>query len=284
MAKAKTTDKPKQIAPDTTAEEKELVQREEAGVPDVAMFQDDAGQGFENTGADDYATPFLVILQKNSPQCDDDSPKRIPDAKAGLFFHTASQELLGDSIRVVPVSYKRMFAEWVPRDQGGGFRGHHLPESPAVVAASNNRDERGRFLTDHGTHLMDTRYHFVILIDDDGNPAEAVIAMSSTQIKKSKAWMAAMRGIILTGANGKKFTPPMFSHIYKLGTIAESNEHGTWKGFDVKIDRPLNSKEADIYALAKSFRDRVESGTVKVDEAGRAEAGGDLGSSEEEPF
>ena len=36
----------------------------------------------------------------------------------------------------------------------------------------------------------------------------------------------------MQGKNGM-FTPPTYSHIYKLKTVQQSNDKGTWFGWDV---------------------------------------------------
>ena len=39
-------------------------------------------------------------------------------------------------------------------------------------------------------------------------------------------------GSKMQGKNGM-FTPPTYSHIYKLKTVQQSNDKGTWFGWDV---------------------------------------------------
>ena len=246
-------------------EEKSVIVPEEPGLPMEMDFSGDAGQGFENTSMDDFVVPFLTILQKMSPVCDEDDPAHIDGAKPGLFFNLSTQQVYEELI-IVPAAYQRMFAEWVPRESGGGFRGHHLPESPEVSSAQ--RDDHGKFVLKNGNHLTDTRYHFVLLLSN-GRPDRAVIAMSSTQIKKSRLWMTAMRNLEMTTPDGKKFTPPMFSHVYRLTTVAESNDQGTWKGYKIECARSLTKEEGNVYQAAKDFRKEVESGRIKVEESER---------------
>lgn len=250
------------------SKEKEL-EKVHSQVPATAeMFEGDAGTGFEDTGIDDYAMPFLVVLQKNSPQVDKDDPRHVDGAESGMFFNTATGQVYGESVDVVPVHYERKFAEWVPRDEGGGFRGHHDPESDYVQRAMANRDDRGRFLTPNGTYLMDTRYHFVMILDEDtGSVEQAVLALSSTQIKKSRLWMTAMRKLKMTTKDGRSFTPPMFSHIYRLTTVPESNDQGTWRGITHAMVRSLANDELNLYQSAKMFKEQVAAGKVRVDDA-----------------
>lgn len=258
----------------------EVEKKEAAGLPaEVGMFEGDAGAGFAGTGMDDYAVPFLAVLQKMSPQVDPDDPKHVKGAAIGSFLNTATQKVYGDLVRVVPVYYERKFCEWVPREQGGGFRGHHDPESGEVRKAQ--RDDRGRFLTERGTHLIDTRYHFVLILGEE-SVDQALIALSSTQIKASRLWMTAMSSLKMRSRDGKSFTPPMFSHIYKLKTVTQQNDQGTWKGVQAEVERPLSLAEADVYQAAKAFFAQIEAGKVKVDEAARQDF--DASSLDEEAF
>ena len=65
----------------------------------------------------------------------------------------------------------------------------------------------------------------------------------------------------LQGKNGL-FTPPTYSHIYKLKTVQMSNDKGTWFGWDVSKVGPIEDKS--IYESAKSFAEKVGKGAVQV--------------------
>jgi hypothetical protein len=225
-------------------------------------FAADAGMGFENTDADSFAVPFLSILQKMSPQCDPDSGAYIKGAKPGDFFNSVTGEVYGDTVQVVPAHFVRLFVEWVPRDQGGGFRGSHKPDDDIVRKATRN--DRGKFLLSNGNELMDTRYHFALMIRDGGAFVPVLIAFTSTQIKKSRAWLSIADGIKFRSKDNRLFTPPLFSHVYRLSTVTESNDLGTWKGYKVEIDHPIGDGELDLYLAAKDFRERVKAGSATI--------------------
>ena len=70
-----------------------------------------------------------------------------------------------------------------------------------------------------------------------------------------------MMGIKLQGKNGM-FTPPTYSHIYKLKTVQMSNDKGTWFGWDVSQVGPVSDK--NIYDTAKNFAKRVGSGEIEA--------------------
>ena len=70
-----------------------------------------------------------------------------------------------------------------------------------------------------------------------------------------------MMGIKMQGKNGL-FTPPTYSHIYKLKTVQMSNDKGTWFGWDVEKVGPVSDK--GIYEMAKTFASSVGKGEIEA--------------------
>ncbi|GAF75972.1 unnamed protein product [marine sediment metagenome] len=260
---------------------KEVVKKVEAEVPMVVGmdFEADSGAGFEGADSQSFAIPYLVVLQKNSPQVDEDDGKYMKDAKAGMFFNTVTQELYS-TVRLCPAYYQRMLVEWVPRDAGGGFRGAHHPSTIDMNKLA--RDDSGRFRMENGNFLADTRYHFVLIVADDGSSSPAVISLTSTQIKKSKQWMSQMNSLKIPGKAGP-YTPPMSSHLYNATTVKEENDKGSWKGWKIEMDGMLSAEQAGIYVNAADFRKMVQEGDAVV--TAPPETGGSTSEEKEEaPF
>jgi len=120
-------------------------------------------------------------------------------------------------------------------------------------------------MTENGTVLVDTRYHYCLVVNDDGSFTPAVFALSSTQIKKSRAWMTLMAGLKLKDKQGKDYTPPTFSHLYRVTTVPEKNEKGAWRGVAIEVERVLNRNDELLYIAAREFRNQISSGKVKAD-------------------
>lgn len=59
---------------------------------------------------------------------------------------------------------------------------------------------------------------------------------------------------------------PMFSQTYKLSTVPETNDKGSW--FGIKVDHIGSITSAEIYNAAKEFRNMVRGGAVKASDAG----------------
>ena len=70
-----------------------------------------------------------------------------------------------------------------------------------------------------------------------------------------------MQSARLMGQNGP-YTPPMFSHTYRLTTQAESNDKGKWFGWEIERIGPIDNMS--LYAAAKSFASSINSGDVTV--------------------
>jgi hypothetical protein len=74
-----------------------------------------------------------------------------------------------------------------------------------------------------------------------------------------------MQSVKMQGKNGL-FTPPMYSQIYVLTTVAESNDKGKWYGWEV--ERLEQVSDAGLYQTCKVFAQSVSAGDVKVKHEG----------------
>lgn len=229
----------------------------------TTMFEEDAGSGFENADKDSYSIPFLSVLQSGSPQCKKSDGAYIKGAEEGHIFNSVTQEIFDgeEGLLVVPCHYVRSFVKWAPRNAGGGFLGEFNAADPVVATAVRNAE--GQDVLPDGNLLVDTRSHYVLVLDrESGSFAPALISMSSTNVKVSRRWMSVMDGIQMKRGDGSFFRPAMFSHVYKLTTVPQSNDHGSWYSWKVEKVGPV--EDHHIYAGAKSFRDGVRGGEIKA--------------------
>jgi hypothetical protein len=243
-----------------TKETTEVAVKKAAELAMAAALQEDAGAGFEEASSTSYAIPFLQILQSGSPQCKKSDGAYIKGAEEGMFYNTVTQELYeGEKgVEVIPCHFSQRMVEWKPRESGGGFVGEHqVGESPSTI-----KDDKGRDILPNGNTLVDTRNHYVLIKTTDGSLTPAIIAMTSTQLKKSRQWMSKMQGIKIKDATGAFVTAPMMSRSYKLTTSAESNDKGSWFGFRIE----LNGLVEDIseYRAAQEFRSAVRQGQAQA--------------------
>jgi len=222
------------------------------------LFEADAGQGLNMT-QEDLALPFLKVLGQLSPECNKRDAKHVEGAEPGMIINTVTGEVYDGvkGIDVVPVHYKRQHIEWQDRGESQGApvkiydAGDDLP--------STTRDKFNKDRLSNGNYLENTASHFVVILGS--SPTTALISMKATQLKVSRKWNSMMMGLKMQGKNGM-FTPPTYSHIYKLKTVQQSNDKGTWFGWDVSRVGPIS--DPGIYKIAKDFGANVSKGDVKV--------------------
>jgi hypothetical protein len=221
------------------------------------LFEADANQGAQNMSQEDLALPFLKILGQLSPEVNKRDGKYVEGAEPGKIINTVTNELY-DSINVVPCHYKRQYIEWQDRGQSTGAPvAIHDADSDIISQTTRGKDYKDRL--PNGNYLDNTANHFVLQLGD--TPQSALISMKSTQLKVSRKWNSMMMGLKMQGKSGL-FTPPTYSHIYKLKTVQMSNDKGTWFGWDVEKVSPVTDKA--IYDMAKNFAISVGKGEIEA--------------------
>ena len=227
------------------------------GALSANLFEADANKGSQNISQEDLALPFLKVLGQLSPEVNKTHGKYVEGAEPGKIINTVTNELYSN-INVIPVFYKRQYIEWQDRGQSTGAP-VAIHEAESDIVSTTTRDKSFKDRLPNGNYLENTASHFVILMGD--SPTTALISMKATQLKVSRKWNSMMMGIKMQGKNGL-FTPPTYSHIYKLSTVQMSNDKGTWFGWDVAKVGPVQDKSA--YEMAKSFAVSVGKGEVEA--------------------
>ena len=221
------------------------------------LFEADANQGAQNISQEDLALPFLKILGQLSPEVNKRDGKYVEGAEPGKIINTVTNQLF-DEVNVVPCHYKRQYIEWQDRGQSTGAP-VAIHEADSDIISQTTRDKSYKDRLPNGNYLDNTANHFVLQLSD--TPQTALISMKSTQLKVSRKWNSMMMGLKMQGKNGL-FTPPTYSHIYKLKTVQMSNDKGTWFGWDVEKVGPVTDK--GIYDMAKSFAISVGKGEIEA--------------------
>lgn len=243
--------------------------------PPAYDFSAEAGAGFDNVKSGDLSIPFFVILQDGSPEVKkthkDYATKGIKGALAGMVLNTVTKELYitepgeagrppsedGGYFEFIPCMYQKLYVEWKSRDSGGGIVESHSDDSLLLKCTKN---EKGQDVLPNGNILQTTAYFFGVALIN-GDPVRGVIGLSSTQLKKARQWLNISTSLKLVGPNGK-FTPPLYSHRYKLSTTPESNAKGSWYGWEIKVNGPVN--DVSLITNAKEVYAQSKAGNVKL--------------------
>ena len=239
---------------------KSVTKRENAGALSTNLFEADADKGSQNITQDDLALPFLKVLGQLSPEVNKQHGKYVEGAEPGMILNTVSNECYDGSkgIEVLPVYYHRQYVEWQDRGESKGAP-VAIHSAASDILSKTTRDKSYKDRLPNGNYLENTANHYVVLLGK--TPTTALISMKATQLKVSRKWNSMMMGIKLQGKNGL-FTPPTYSHIYKLKTVQMSNDKGTWFGWDVSKLGPISNKS--VYDIARSFAERVSKGEIQA--------------------
>jgi hypothetical protein len=243
------------------------VKEQNTAMAEYGAYADYAGAGFENQTSDDYSIPFLQILQALSPQLQENDSLR-----QGMILNTVTGEVWDGKkgIAFVPATTQHVYVEWKPRDAGGGFVGIHEVNSDLVNHAKAASSEYGKYSTPDGNELIETFYVYGIALDDDGNASEAVLAFSSTKIKKYKGWMTKAKTIQIPLPDGRRIPAPLFAHRYRLKTASEKNNKGQFFNWDAIAFDGENAQQArllpddPLFQSAVNIKSMIEQGKARA--------------------
>ena len=243
------------------------VKEQNTAMAEYGAYADYAGAGFENQTSDDYSIPFLQILQALSPQLQENDSLR-----QGMILNTVTGEVWDGKkgIAFVPATTQHVYVEWKPRDAGGGFVGIHEVNSDLVNHAKAASSEYGKYSTPDGNELIETFYVYGIALDDDGNASEAVLAFSSTKIKKYKGWMTKAKTIQIPLPDGRRIPAPLFAHRYRLKTVSEKNNKGQFFNWDAITFDGENAQQArllpddPLFQSAVNIKSMIEQGKARA--------------------
>jgi hypothetical protein len=241
---------------------KDVALKKETSMALVSTFEEDAHGGFDGMGQEDFALPFLRLLTATSPEVGE-----VDGAMPGMVYNTVTGQLCDGKkgISVIPCAYVRQYIEWAPRGSGSGGPVAMYPATSDILSKTHREPGDNRDYLDNGNYIENTANHYVMVLDENGVPSPALIVMKSTQLKKSRKWNSMMMSVKLSGKNGL-YTPPMYSQVYRLTTVSESNDKGKWYGWEV--ERVGSVEDGGVYNTAKEFASSIKAGNVKVKHEG----------------
>lgn len=222
---------------------------------------DNAGEG-TSFDSSEMQIPFVRLLQPLSPQLNKKKPEYVEGASAGdAFNNVTGQYWDGEAgIEVIVCFQTTKYLEFVPRDMGGGFKGEIPASSPLLQQTSRSGSKE---ILPNGNELVKTDQHFCLVLDKDGSCQPAVIDMKSTQLKTSRRWKTQIAMQKLKNPNtGMMITPPVYATKWKLRSVEESNDQGSWSSWQVEKIGLLEDR--NLFLEAKLFRESVVAGEVKA--------------------
>ena len=229
--------------------ENNVATRKEGGLPSTALYEGDAHAGFENVKTSSLALPILKLLQNGSGEAQKRNQNYVEGAEPGMLLNTVTKKLYNgaEGIEVIPCHYKLEYQEWADFGTGSGRPENIFDANSDILSKTKN--EMGKDRLENGNYILTVGQHYVLVID--GNSTEnALISMSSSQGKISRKWNSMIMSITLDGKEGP-YTPPSFSHKYRLTSVLNSGKGNQWYGYNVTKVGPV--EEPALYERAKKF-------------------------------
>ena len=233
-----------------TRNEKQVAVKKEAGLPSDALFEADAKLGFENVDQESVALPILKLLQNGSAEAQRKHANYVEGAEPGMFFNTVTQRLYDGEkgILVLPCHYRLEYQEWADFGTGSG-RPENIYPGNSDILKDTTKDALNKDRLPNGNYIQKTGQHFVIILNEQSSET-ALISMSSTQAKVSRNWNSMMMSITKNGKEGP-YTPPPFSHIYKITSVENTGKGNQWYGYNIQKVEEVT--DANLYKRAKTF-------------------------------
>lgn len=244
---------------------KELVQTTEAGLPalDNDMLAMMAGaRKTDDFKKEDILIPYLQIVQSMSPYVKRNDPQYLPDAREGDIIDTLTLKLR-DKAAFVPVKYEVRYTEWKP-NQGDMVKQWGTDRSGYDAAEG----DFGTRTTADGNDIVPSATYYGLLLDESGTSQPVILSLTGTQAKKAKRLATLISALELTDANGDVFNPPMYSRVYALTTVPESNDKGSWMGWRIEPGAMLLTVPGGraLFKKAEKLREQVDAGEVRANE------------------
>ena len=237
----------------------------EQGSTSISTFDDNllsGGTGLEETTTEDFAIPFIRVLQPMSPQLQKQNGSFVAGASAGDLYNTVTGEAYDGEkgITIVPCAYNKKYIEWIPREKGGGLvnANHDI----SILSSCTRDPENRRYYTPEGNEIVETAQFFVLVLQGD-TAQQAVLAFTSTQLGTSRKWLTMLRMARVMNSKGDSVEAPMFAYKYKLTSTVQSNDKGSWNAYSINQE---GATEISIAMMAKEFMSAARSGDVAVKE------------------
>lgn len=231
---------------------KKKTSKKMATKPDNAMavpsfINEEDNRGDENVTNDDILIPRLELAQALSDCVKKKNPAYIEGVEVGDFYNSLTRQVYGEEAFFVPVLFEKVYAVWIDRESGGGFRGQYpTPEEAQAVADAEEK----------AAEVVDTGMHYGLVVNGD-SVEQVTIPMSRSKMKASRNLNSLCR-----------MTPgPRFAQVYRFQSFENDGPKGDFIDMNVEMVRTMNEDDRDLYEAAEALYEVVKSGLAKMHDA-----------------
>lgn len=211
--------------------EQSIVKKDNALPAELLEDMEGFGADF---GSDEVTLPFVRIVQKMSPYLVEGDANYIEGCKAGQLVHTVDNKSY-DSLMIIPLRFEHLKIQWRMREHGGGLVQVFKPTDPDLPAT--HKVEYQNIVTDEPDTVLEDTMQYVckVLTADCEDIGMAVVSCSKSGLKFARKWNVQLQTKKLQLSNGRVIRAPLFSHMYPLSTLQETNNKNgmtqSWHSF-----------------------------------------------------
>jgi hypothetical protein len=219
-------------------------------------------EGLENVGREDIILPRLSVCQGLSPQRQRSKPQFIEGLNDGMMFNTVTKDIYGERVEVLPIIYTKSRIYFKDIKEGGGI----ICQSTngidgGTIAPTCDACPNSKFQGNNAP-ICNVFMNIVCML----LPSRQLIILSfkSTELKAARGWVTLM----------KSRNKPMYTQVYAIRTVEQSNTKGTFFGRVIDFKRFVSEEEYK-FALDRYNELKGKVITHDADEVEAAESGQD---------
>lgn len=226
---------------------------------DLALMQQ-AGSSSTDFKQEDLLIPYLLIVQATSAFIQRNDPDFIESARPGDILDTLTLECR-QRVAFVPVKFEVTYTEWKAN------RGPMIKRWGTDASKYDaSEGDYGTRKTAEGTDIVPSATYYGLVIFEDQATMPVTLNMNGTQFRKSRRLNTLISMLEVAMPDGSKINPPMYSRVYALSTVGESNDQGAWHGWKIEPGSMLLSVAGGraVFEKAQRLRGQIEAGTARA--------------------
>ena len=115
----------------------------------------------------------------------------------------------------------------------------------------------------NGNELVRSAQFLVLGIDADGATTQMICDMKKTQMKIAKQWNTRRAGLKIQHPQKGAFNPPMWAVPWRLTSVQESNDKGSWFNYAVAQEE-MDSVKPEAIMEARDLYNSFRAGEIKT--------------------
>jgi hypothetical protein len=252
---------------------KEIIKKNEKSLSNLDKdFLNQLSQDSEEFGLDatqeEIILPRITLLQNLSDAVTKGNTKKIEGAEAGDLLEVITETVYKaeTGILFVPVKMFVSYIEWEGEPKGKIINNYGDDATFYIQQKNAGKiNPKGKVIgtAPNRTIEKNINYYGYILNEKNNETSPVLIPFSKTKVKIAQKFNTMILSKKLEGKN----LPP-FSYIYRIFSVLEQNEKGSWANFKVENHKSLFELEKEvalrIYNDAKKDRKAFEEGQKKI--------------------